>query len=76
MYIDIHIDHVGTQRSSSSCAMLMKLNKAKTAVHGCWLFELYFYLFLVATGFYPFYHSRLSSHACGFKLPYSHLDLP
>ena len=33
-----HLDiiHVGTQSSSASCSMLMRSNKAKTAVCGCW----------------------------------------
>ena len=32
-----HLDirHVGTQSSRASCAMLMRSNKAETAVHGC-----------------------------------------
>ena len=31
----IDIDHVGTQSSFASCAMLMRPNNAETAVHGC-----------------------------------------
>ena len=38
----IDIDHVGTQSSSASCTMLMRPNKARTAVHGCWLLSFIF----------------------------------
>ena len=43
--------------------------RGSTVVHGCWLF------FSgggggVATGFYPFYHCRLSAHVCGIIFPY------
>ena len=55
------IDHAGTQSSSAnSCAMLMRPNKAETAVHGSWLLSSIFNFFLVAMGFYPFYHCRRS----------------
>ena len=58
-----------------SCAVLMRSNKAETAVHGCWpLSSIFILFFLVATGFCPFYHCRLSEHACGFNIPYLHLD--
>ena len=30
--------------------------------------------FVVATGFYPLCHCRLSAHACGSNIPYLHLD--
>ena len=51
--------------------------KATTIANSCpWLLALVLYLykyFLVATGFYPFYHCRLIAHACGFNLLYSEL---
>ena len=68
--IAFDIDHVGTQILSAGCAMLMTPNKAETAVHGCWLLSSV--VFLAATGFNPFYQCRLSSHACGFNIPFPH----
>ena len=73
-HFDIH--NVGTQSSSASCAMLMRPNKAETAVHGCWLLtSIFSSYFLVATGFNPFYRRRLSAHMCGFNLPLLHFDV-
>ena len=69
----LDIDHVGTQRSSASCAMLTRTNNAETAVYGCWLLSSIFIFFLVAKGFCPFLHCRLSAHAFGFNLPNIHL---
>ena len=62
----LDIDHVGTQSSSASCAMLMRPNKAETAVHGCWLLSSAF-ISLVATVFLPFDQFRLSADDCGFN---------
>ena len=60
-HIDIH--HVETQSSSASCAMLTRPNKAETAVHCCWLLSsICILFFLVATGFYPFYHCCYNAH--------------
>ena len=39
------IQCVGTKRSSVSYAMLMRPNKAATAVHGCWFLSSVFILF-------------------------------
>ena len=64
-----------TQSSSASCAMLMRPNKVETVVHGCWLLRSIYTFFLVATGIYPFYHCRLSAHACSFNICYLHLKL-
>ena len=69
-YIDI--DHVETQSSSVGSAMLMRPIQAETTVHG--LCALFVSFYLVATGFYPFHHCRISAHACGFNSPYLHLD--
>ena len=66
----IDIDHVGTQSSSAGCVMLMK---QLFMAAGFW--ALFFFLFLVATGFYPFYHCRISAHACGPNIPHQHLSL-
>ena len=67
----LDIYHVGTQSSSAFCIMLMRPNEAETAVHGCWLLS---FIFKVATGFYPFYHCRLSAHVCSFNIPFQHFD--
>ena len=52
--------------------MVMRPNKAEMGVHGCWLLSSIFIFFVEATGFYPFYHCRLSVLACGFIIPYLH----
>ena len=52
----IDIDHVGTHSSFASCAMLMRPDMVKTAVHGCWrLSSIFIFFFWNAIGFYPFY---------------------
>ena len=58
------IDHMRSQRSSASCAMLISPKKAETAVYGCWRLSFMFILFFfVATGFYLVFSCRLSAHA-------------
>ena len=59
-----------TQFSSSSCAMLMRPDKAETAVHSCWLFCT---SFSVATGFRLLHYSRASAHVRSFNIRVHHL---
>ena len=67
LHTSISIMWEPTQSSSASCAMLMyMLSKTETAVHGCWHLGSILIFYSVATGSYPFHHSHLSTHACGF----------
>ena len=56
----------GFAGSSANCSMLMKPNKAETAVHDCWLLSSIFILLGrggggVETGFYPFIPSTTAA---------------
>ena len=46
IFYHLEIHHVGTQSSFASCVMMTRPNKAKTAVHCCWLLNSFFLFFL------------------------------
>ena len=53
IYHHLDIDRVGTQSPSARCSMLMRPNKAETAVHGCWLLSSIFIFLWYQQRFIP-----------------------